>query len=366
MNELVERQQQRGKAPVQMGYGSVEAYELLARAAKSLSTSTLVPEAYRFYKLNKEGSVTGENPQAIANCMLALNMAVRMRADPLMVMQNLYMIEGRPSWSSVWIIASINQCGRFTPLRFDMTEEGPPRAVEYETFEWTDGANGRRQKTSKNASVTIRDRSCFAWALERATNERLTSPKISMEMAVREGWLQRNGSKWQTMPEVMLRYRAASFFGKLYAPELLMGLPSADEVFDAHETATGEWEVQQQIMSPQARPDWPEAGPIFIDEIKSTDAVTTTAVVDTADLGPGTVQSGAPPPPPPRSQLAGLITPTALTILRKHLSDLWPGEELPMEFCKRFEIESPEALPMAKVNDAFGWLTDQKKAKAAA
>jgi hypothetical protein len=53
-----------------------------------------------------------------------------------------------------------------------------------------------------------------------------------MEMAVNEGWYGKNGSKWVTMPDLMLRYRSAAFFGRIYAPELLMGLPSAEETHD--------------------------------------------------------------------------------------------------------------------------------------
>ncbi|WEH90033.1 hypothetical protein PX669_07425 [Acinetobacter soli] len=72
----------------------------------------------------------------------------------------------------------------------------------------------------------------MAWAIERETGERLESSKITIEMAVKEGWYTKEGSKWQTMSEQMLRYRAASFFGRVYAPELLMGLRSAEEEQD--------------------------------------------------------------------------------------------------------------------------------------
>jgi hypothetical protein len=51
-------------------------------------------------------------------------------------------------------------------------------------------------------------------------------------MAKAEGWLTRAGSKWQSMPELMIRYRAASFFGRLYCPDILNGMYTADEVAD--------------------------------------------------------------------------------------------------------------------------------------
>lgn len=215
---------------VTMGFGSQQSFELMQRAANLLASSTLVPAAYRkvIEKLDKYGNVkeSRENPNALANAVVALNMAQRMGADPLMVMQNLYIVEGRPSWSSQWIIAAINGSGRFSPLRFDIKETGKKTVERTETV-WE---NGNRSTVTKK--VDILDKVCIAWAIEKETGERLESPKVSIEMAVKEGWYTKTGSKWQTMDEVMLRYRTASFFGKLYAPELLMGLQTVEEAQD--------------------------------------------------------------------------------------------------------------------------------------
>ena len=212
------------------GFDSESTFALLTRAAQLLSNSTLVPPQYRATKEIKEyGKVVRieDNPNAIANCVIALNIARRMRADELMVMQNLYVVEGRPSWSAQWVIAAVNTCGKFSPLRFEITDLGPKDA-EYTVIEWVDG-----KKKQEKVKQRIQNLKCVAWATEKATGERVESPPVTMEMAVAEGWYGKNGSKWQTMPEVMLRYRSAAFFGKLYAPELLMGLPTAEELHDA-------------------------------------------------------------------------------------------------------------------------------------
>lgn len=213
-----------------IGFGSAAGFELMQRAARLLSSSTLVPASYRtvIEKLDRYGNVKEriENPSGLANCVVALNMANRMGADPLMVMQNLYIVEGRPSWSSQWIIAAINGCGRFSPLRFDIKVLGEKEMERTETY-W---ANNERQ--TKVVKAKVADKVCVAWAIEKGTNERIESPPVSIEMAFKEGWYSKNGSKWQTMDEVMLRYRTASFFGKLYAPELLMGLQTAEELQD--------------------------------------------------------------------------------------------------------------------------------------
>ena len=220
------------------GFGNLQSFELMQRAARLLSSSDLGPEQYRatIDKKDKYGNVTDtrENPKALANCVVALNMSERMRADPLMIMQNLHIIEGRPSWSAPFIIAMINNCGRFSPLRFDIRERGE-REIEYTTFEWKTDDRGKRYRETIVQKTTIRDRTCVAWVIEKETGERLESDEISIELAVKEGWYTKNGSKWQTMPGQMLRYRAGAFFGRIYAPELLMGLPSDEEVRDTLE-----------------------------------------------------------------------------------------------------------------------------------
>lgn len=227
-------QSQMSNSNQSVGLLNLEAFELSQRIAKMLSSSTLVPEQYRATIQKKAGKDEygnqlwreEPNPNGLSNCVIALNMSNRMGADPLMVMQNLYLVNGRPSWSSQFIMAGINSSGRFSALRFELEDLGE-KEVECAETVWE---NRKPKKISK--TVKIHDFSCVAWAIERETGERLESSKITIEMAVKEGWYTKEGSKWQTMSEQMLRYRAASFFGRVYAPELLMGLRSAEEEQD--------------------------------------------------------------------------------------------------------------------------------------
>jgi hypothetical protein len=53
-----------------------------------------------------------------------------------------------------------------------------------------------------------------------------------MAMASAEGWLNKPGSKWKTMPGQMMRYRAATFFARAYCPDILLGYRTKDEVQD--------------------------------------------------------------------------------------------------------------------------------------
>lgn len=224
---------------ISVGFGDLASWEFTQRVARALASSTLVPEAYRSRVKKKGRDEWVDNPNAIPNCIIALNMANRIGADPLMVMQNLYVVEGRPSWSSQFVISAINSCKRFTSMQFDVKEDGT-KEVEYTATEWVN-----REKQVRKGKVTVRNMVCVAWATDLATGARLESPPVSMDMAVKEGWYTKNGSKWQTMPDLMIRYRAAAFFGRLFAPELLMGLRTAEEnsdiVVDAELSEDGVW-----------------------------------------------------------------------------------------------------------------------------
>lgn len=160
------------------------------RMAKALAASSLMPREY-------QGN--------IPNVLIALDMASRIGVSVLMVAQNLNLIHNRPSWASTFLIATVNQCGRFSPLRFKWQgEEG--------TDAW----------------------GCRAVAKERSSGEPLVGTLITIALAKREGWYQKSGSKWQTMPEQMLCYRAAAFWTRIYAPELSLGMHTNDEVIDTY------------------------------------------------------------------------------------------------------------------------------------
>jgi hypothetical protein len=169
-------------------FSGIQAFEDAQRMAKSLASSTLVPPQF-------------QGQQGFANCLVALEISHRMRMSPFVVVQNLHIIHGRPSWSSQFIIGLINGCGRFSPLRYDITGKGDTLA-------------------------------CTAVATELKTGEELRGPEVTMAMAKREGWATKSGSKWQTMPDLMIRYRSAAFWGRLYIPELLVGSPTQEEVLD--------------------------------------------------------------------------------------------------------------------------------------
>lgn len=196
-----------GDSATEMSFSSGENFALLQRVAAVMAKSSLVPKEYQ---------------NNIPNCIIALNMAARLKADPLMVMQNLYIVHNRPAWSAQFMIATINQCGRFSALR----------------YEW-EGEPGKS------------NRGCRAWALELLSNEKLYGSWITWDMVKAEGWDSRTGSKWKTMPEQMFMYRAGAWFVRAYAPELAMGLPTAEELRDIPAYRTGPDEYATHLETPE-------------------------------------------------------------------------------------------------------------------
>jgi hypothetical protein len=168
--------------------------------AKALASSTLVPDAYR-----------GE--ANLGNCIIALELSQRIGASVMAVMQSMVPIHGKPTWSAAFLIATVNSCGRFSPMR----------------FRWV-GKEGAD------------DWGCRAYAVERESNLELVGALVTINMAKAESWYSKNGSKWKTMPEQMLQYRAAAFWTRAYAPEIALGMHTSEEVNDTP--------AAQQVVQP--------------------------------------------------------------------------------------------------------------------
>lgn len=219
-NQLAQFQPQQQQQPQSLQvFNSMESFANAQRMAQALCSSALVPDIYK-----------GNIP----NTLIALEMANRIGASPLAVMQNLNIINGRPSWGSSFIIAALQSCGRFEPLEFEFEREGKMK-VEFDA--WTGSKKDGTLKKEKRA-IEVESMKCWVVTRSRTTGRTLEGPPVTIEMAVREGWYTKSDSKWQTMPELMIRYRAAAFFGRLYAPDVIMGMHSSDEVADMQPEGT--------------------------------------------------------------------------------------------------------------------------------
>lgn len=175
------------------------AFQFAKRMASVLATSDMVPDTYR----NKVG-----------NCLIVIDLANRLGISPMTVFQNLDIIYGRPAWRSQYKIGMINSNPRLGGR------------LQYEF-------RGEEGKDTWG---------CRAFMIDK-DKIRLDGPWIDIAMAKREGWFDKKGSKWASIPEKMLRYRSSSWFADIYCPEAFNGIMSVDEVLDISDAITVQGEV---------------------------------------------------------------------------------------------------------------------------
>ena len=187
------------------------------RACQLLAASTLIPTHFQ------------KNP---SNVFIALQLARRLKLDPFMTMQKLYVVHGKTGFEAQFIIALVNRCGLFrSPITWRM--------------EGKEGSD---------------ERSATAIVIRKDTGE-ILEETCSISLAKREGWMSKEGSKWKTMPELMLKYRSASFLARLHCPEVVMGLPPADELEDHFSARTIEVKTEPPAALPPGLPADPTAEP---------------------------------------------------------------------------------------------------------
>lgn len=160
------------------------------RFANALAHSKLVPDSYR----NEPDS-----------CMIALDLAARLDVSWIVVMQHVYEVHGRSAMDAALVISLVNKSGLFID------------PIEYDVY----GSD------AKDKSYRVR-----AWAVRKRTKKKLFGPWIDWPLVEAEQWDQKKGSKWLSMPEQMFHYRAAAWFQRRYAPEVALGMLTAQEVED--------------------------------------------------------------------------------------------------------------------------------------
>jgi hypothetical protein len=158
----------------------------LWRVATAYSRSAMVPDVFR------------GKPD---DCFVAVQLALRLEVDPFMLMQSMYVVHGRPGMEAKLAIALANSRGPFS-----------------DRIDWKFHGEGM-------------ERSCTAFAHDKATGN-LCECTVSMAVAKAEGWIDKNGSKWRTMPDQMLKYRSAAWLIRTTCPEVLMGMSTTDELHD--------------------------------------------------------------------------------------------------------------------------------------
>ena len=186
-------------------FASVAGFEVAHQIATQLASSQFVPDDYKGTK-------------GIGNLLIAMELANRTQQPLMAVLQSLHVIHGKPGWAAQWIIMQINQSPKFVDgLRFEWENSDPEK-------------DGLRHK--QTGALLAPGDTCYGYAVRRSDGSKAVGTRISIAMAEKEGWMKRTGSKWLTMPEQMLMYRAATFFARAHCPEVLFGAMTQDELVD--------------------------------------------------------------------------------------------------------------------------------------
>ena len=165
-------------------WNNIDMFQNAQRVAKLLASSNIVPQAYR---------------NNLADCVVAIDVANRMGLSPIVVMQNSQIVHGNFSWKGTACKSMIDSCGRYVKTRY----------VEV----------GERGKDSWGYYLEAIDKD----------GDVIKGIPVTMKMAKDEDWYGKNGSKWQTMPELMMKYRASAFFMRTECASLAMGFLTSEE-----------------------------------------------------------------------------------------------------------------------------------------
>lgn len=185
-NEIIQAEQAKGLS-VDV-FSNPESFQKIYDIGKMFASSSLVPAAYQGKAMD---------------CTIAVDMANRMGLSPMMVMQNLYVVQGKPSWSGQACTSMIIASGKFKNVHHEYTGEKG-------TDSW----------------------GCYLEAERLEDHVIVKGAEVTIKMAKDEKWYEKNGSKWKTMPELMLAYRASAFFARVHIPNALMGCAVEGEAED--------------------------------------------------------------------------------------------------------------------------------------
>ena len=170
-------------------WNDAKLYNQSLAMAQTLSKSEIIPQSYK------------GKP---ADCLIAIDIANRLGLSPAIVMQNSQIVRGNFTWKGSACKAMIDGCGRYQKTRYVYV--------------------GEEGKDSYG---------CYLEAIDN-DGDIIKGVPVTIAMAKKEGWYNKDGSKWQTMSDLMLKYRAAAFFMRTECASIAMGFLTKEEVEDIY------------------------------------------------------------------------------------------------------------------------------------
>lgn len=166
----------------------------------SINMFDAMDKAYKFACIMAKSDIVPSHYRGKPeNTFIAVQTAYRMNLDPMQIMQNTYVVSGKLGMVSAFAISLANGSGLFdSGIRYRIEGSGEDLKVTAYT---------NLKKTGEEISYTI-----------------------TMREAVAENWTK--NPKYRTLPELMLRYRAATLLIRTHTPEVLNGMHMVEEIED--------------------------------------------------------------------------------------------------------------------------------------
>lgn len=170
-------------------------FEQMLRIARIMATSQLVPEHLNRVAGTKSNPIAISSEEAIANCFLVVNQAVRWSMDPFAVAQHVFVTKGRVGYEGKLVAAVIN------------SHPNLAKRLSY-TFTGEAGTPGRGVVVSGRVKGDAEDRTIDGTI---------------------KAWKTDNDS-WAKIPDQMLTYRGAREWARRWMPEAILGVYAEEEL----------------------------------------------------------------------------------------------------------------------------------------
>lgn len=196
---VIERLPRRETIIVESGIPTLDTgmFEHMQRIANTMASSSLVPAHLNSVRKVGGVDVVIEPKEAVANCFLVINQAIRWRMDPFAVAQHVFTTNGRIGYEGKLIAAIINS---------------HPNLEKRLVYTYED--------TGENRKVTV------------SAQIKGDSEVRTITGNVKDWKTTRSGSPWANanQHDQMLAYRGAREWARRWMPEVILGVWSDDEL----------------------------------------------------------------------------------------------------------------------------------------
>jgi len=221
------------------------------------SAGAMILDAQAFAQIEKLANLmaTGKSTipahlKSVGDCMAVTMQALQWKMNPWSVAQKTFLVNGVLGYEAQLVAAVINSSGSISS-RFAFEYYGPWENI-IGKFNIKTGDKGKEYRVP-------------GWKLEEekgigikvsATLKGESEPRV-LDLLLAQART-RNSTLWADDPKQQIAYLAQKKWARLYAPDVILGVYSADELQDNSSIKDIEGEVISETSEPEALPEYPQ------------------------------------------------------------------------------------------------------------